>query len=129
LELIVGNPPLVEVTVGGVTHQQLFVCAIVVELAVTDQLNVRPIRAEVDAAELILRVDPPFIEVMIDRILHQNLAAAVGAEVAGGDELHVGPIGAEIDPLQRVVEIDPPLVEMMVDGVGYQKTVEAQRLQ
>ena len=102
MQLVVGDPPLGELTVGGVAHQQFPVREGdgFVVVGVADQLNVAPIRAEIDTGELILRVDPPFIEVMIDRILHQHFVLIGGdlvVEKVDGNELDVGPIRTEID--------------------------------
>src|SRR5438876_205884 len=77
---------------------------------------------EVDSGErMARRVDPPFVEVIIDGVADQKVGLAIGGELAGPDEADVGPGGAEVDSLQLEVGIDPPVVQVMVPGVGDEK--------
>src|SRR5215203_2467278 len=89
--------------------------------SVVDDLQVvAPPLAQVDAAERVTDgIDPPFVEVIIDRVAHQQLVAgSVIVQMTRGEELNIGPIGAEIISLKSAAgRIDPPVVQMMIDSV------------
>ena len=91
----------------------------IVEMMAVDELDTR-MRTEVDSGErMARRVDPPFVEVIVDGVAHQNLlVGGLVVEVARGHELDVVSSGAEIHALQCVARgIDPPVVQMMIDLV------------
>jgi hypothetical protein len=85
----------------------------IVEVTAVDELDAR-MCTKVDAGErLARRLDPPLVQVIVDRVAHQNFGVGgVVVEVTRGQKLHIAPMGAEIHASQRAARcIDPPIVK------------------
>src|SRR5436190_10422757 len=107
------DPPVIEVMIDRVLHQNFTAGGVVVEVAGSDELDVGPVRAEIDSLQRAIPADPPVVQVMIDRIADQELCAEDGSECTGGNHADIGPIRAEIDSRQRAGEdVDLPVVKV-----------------